>query len=70
MMMRHPYTGEVVQCERHKGDVHAGEHPTHWLAMGPCYFCDNDIIECRTCRAVIECCACGQAHALECPWPL
>lgn len=68
--MIHPVWGNVVCCAECSGAGHRLLNPGHTRAIDVCWGCGFDLLACVQCGAYIECCACGQAHAMECPWPL
>lgn len=67
--MVHPYYGYLVVCARLDGDQH--EHPEpNMILINELCDCGRLVVTCIQCGVYVQCCPCGQHHALECPWPL
>jgi len=65
--MIHPYWGYLVRCAELDGE----QHRQHDLQRELCWGCNEELIlSCPECKRIVECSACGQCHAAECPWPL
>lgn len=62
------YTGQQIVCENCRPDEH--RHFRLRRYGGECETCDMDIVACGRCQASITCCACGNYHSIDCPWPL